>query len=350
MTVRDQQPEPSAAARPVPATTHHRPALPPSVFEIDPDIEQRIDRTIQQYGLAENTARELLRDWCERSPFARNDISFDTVPLRAVSSAVLLIDQLIQIERRTLASTTEPYHGHADVEPEDLEDVWETQRFGKFKKGSMTWERRGSLEILDCLECKGTGKLICAHCADGKTQATCATCRGSGRRQQEQCADCAGRGSKQVICKRCRGKGFDQCPACEGTGRLRTSQTIKATSTIVQRSNVVSAPPTVDKAWIRAATAGETEWFEGEDDVLGAYFGKPLPQDARVRVAQYGVRVVPIGWATIFIGKEIKVYFIGTNHEIKHVGPLLDKKKIIVNIAVLIPLFLAVFFVVNLIL
>ncbi len=337
MTLRDQRTESQPRKPEVPATTYHRPALPPSVFEIDPDIEERIDRTIQQYGLSENTARQLLRDWCERSPFAKKDVPFDKLPLRAVSSAVLLIDQLIQIEKRSLTSTTEPYHGHADVEPEDLEDVWETQRFGKFKKGSMSWERRGSLEILNCHECDGTGKLTCSRCEQGKIPAKCAACRGSGRSQTGHCEECGGSGKTQIACKQCRGRGFERCSACEAAGRLRTYQTIKATAKIVQRSTVISAPPTIDKAWIKAAPAGEAEWFEGEADVLGPYVGKPLPKDARVRVAQYGIRVVPIGWASLFVGKEVKVYFVGTNHDIKRVGPLLDKKKIITNVAALVP-------------
>ncbi len=350
MTARDQQTEPPATSRTVPATTHHRPALPPSVFEIDPDIEQRVDQTIQQYSLSEDTARRLLRAWCERSPFARKDIPFDTVPLRVVSSAVLMIEQMIHVEKRTVHSTTEAYLGHADVEPEDLEDIWETQRFGKFKKGSMSWERRGSLRILVCHKCAGTGKRACSRCKKGRVPKTCATCRGTGRGQTGPCTDCDGSGKVLVPCKACRGKGFDQCAVCKGSGRSRTYETIKATASVIQRASVISAPPTIEKAWIKAAPAGEAEWFEGDEDVLGPYVDKALPKDARVRVAQYGVRVVPVGWATLFVGKEIKVYFIGTQHEIKKTAPLLDKKKIIANVAVLVPILLGAIYLLTLIL
>lgn len=85
-----------------------------------------------------------------------------------------------------------------------------------------TWNIPSKKKIImvDCRNCKGTGKVPCSWCK-GKTRLTCPGCNGLGYPpgfKKRICTNCNGK--QTVKCQPCYGKGTEKCMICNGSGKI----------------------------------------------------------------------------------------------------------------------------------
>lgn len=168
--------------------------------------------------LAEAAALQVFAAWAHPLPMAPADLSGVVRSLELRTRRIGRLSSEVAERNATWRET--PYTGSAAPSESnaslDSIDLW---------SASIETLRSTSRHIASCGKCSGEGHSTCGTCG-GTTRAVCGACNGAGKaygiasngsRRLMNCKEC--RGKKEVPCTACT-KGQATCATCRGSGRL----------------------------------------------------------------------------------------------------------------------------------
>lgn len=377
-------------------------SFPEWLSEIDENIEGKINSIVNDNSIDGEQAKKLIEEKVKGGFFAKKDIDFNKIKFAVQNSFAISVNQKRHFETRKVERKTVPYDPDkfSKVGFENkLEDVWEQYLIDKFTKKELQWVRGGSAEVTPCGACGSRGLIRCPQCkgngeyyekcykcsGKGVIQNRCPTCNGKGRVSEsqitvgggkrigtgagyssrdvqcircnasgylsERCSKCSGQGQILVTCKQCKGRGEITCTTCLGFQQLYTCDLITATCKPTEENLIVSSFDKVKNSWFNSDKEITSEYFEIEEELnLGEYV-KPAPQDGRVLLEGYDLKIIPISHIILNDSKkENSIFIVGKNKKvIGATSSYLDYNKILlfVVLPIIVALTLIYFFVIK---
>ncbi len=374
-------------------------SFPEWLSEIDEDIKIKIISTVNDSAINLEQAKKLIDEKIKGGFFSKKDIDLSKMNFKVENSFAINVKQKRHFETREVERKTVPYDPEKfKVGFEDeVEDVWEQYLIDKFTKKELQWVRRGTAEVspcgtcdsrglIRCPECKGKGEYFekCYKCnGKGVIQNKCPTCNGRGRVNEgqitvgggrkigtgagyssrevqclrcnasgylsERCPKCSGQGQILVTCKKCKGSGEITCNTCLGYRKLYTCDLITANCKPTEQSFIVSPFDKIKSGWF--SSQKDSEYFEIAEELDLGEYAKPAPDDGRVLLEGYELKLIPVSRILINDGKkENSIFIVGKDKKVIGVtSSYLDYKKILlfVVLPIIVALTLIYFFVIR---
>ncbi len=374
-------------------------SFPEWLSEIDENIKSKIHSIVKENSISQEQAKKLIEDKVKGGFFSKKDIDFSKMNFKVENSFAISVNQKRHFETRKVERKTVPYDPEKfTVGFEDkVEEIWEQYLIDKFTKKELQWVRRGTAEVspcgtcdsrglIRCPECKGKGEYYekCYKCSGkGVIQNKCPTCNGKGRVNEgqitvgggrkigtgagyssrevqclrcnasgylsEQCSKCSGQGQILVTCKKCKGSGEITCTTCLGYRKLYTCDLITANCKPTELSFIVSHFEKVKSSWFNSDKT--SEYFEIAEELDLGEYAKPAPDDGRVLLEGYDLKIVPVSRVVLNDNKkENSIFIVGKDKKIiGATSSYLDYKKIFlfVVLPLLVSLTLIYFFVIK---
>jgi hypothetical protein len=197
-----------------------------------------MDATTELVPLPEDQAREAINRWSQG--FFRIRYLGDKIFLNKIVPCYSYNVRLqTQLEERTVATASEPYHGQPIDNHGTRPDPWgiQVRLPNEYEERTETLRVPHTDRVTRCPQCAGAGDIACARC-HGSGQAACSWCGGRGftmrletrpthnRRGQPELrnesvrSNCPHCFQGRVSCSACSGNGRVTCPQCEGHCRV----------------------------------------------------------------------------------------------------------------------------------
>jgi len=374
-------------------------SFPEWLSDIDEDIEAKIHSLVKENSISAEQAKKLIEEKVKGGFFSKKDIDFSKMTFNVESSFAISVNQKRHYETRKVERKTVPYDPDKFSEvgfEDELEELWENYYIDKFTKKELEWVRAGSAEVTPCGTCSSRGLIRCPQCkgkgeywekcykcnGKGVIEKKCPSCNGRGRVNEgqitvgggkkigtgagyssrevqcvrcnasgylsERCSECSGQGQILVTCKKCKGSGEVTCNSCLGYRQLYTCDQITAKCKPTEQSFIFSHFDKIKSSWINSDKNVQSEYFEITEELdLGEYV-KPAPEEGRVLLEGYDLKIIPVSKVIFNDGKKEKsVYFVGKDRKIIGAGSsYLDYTKILlfVGLPIIVAITLLYFF------